>query len=89
MNSKQIVSLISWVLAAAFLVIAGYGAYRWYFKRPPTTVYQNTYQNTTVMPGANQTISNYEQKGTKQKLNGVSLGVISDKTVFVSYTRFF
>jgi hypothetical protein len=89
MTSKQIVNLVLWVLAIAFLGIVGYGSYKWYFKRPPTIVYQNTYQNTTVMPGANQTITNYEQKGVKQKLNAIGVGIISDKTVFVEYSRFF
>lgn len=70
MGTKQVVSIISYILAGILVCLVLYGSYRWYFKRPPTTVYQNTYQNYTIMPGANQTVENYKPVEKPKRFGG-------------------
>lgn len=83
----KILRYISLICLISFI---GYGAYRWYFARPPQVVNQNTYMNTTVEPGANQTIQTYVTNTTKQKLNSIGVFYIPEsKEVGISYSRFF
>lgn len=84
------VNAVSAALATIFVALICYGAYNWYFRKPQPVI-QNTYQNTTVMPGANQTIENYKQEELKQKLNAITVGVNPNdvKDWFVGYSRSF